>query len=234
MPQSAARFVVLCQPRTGSSLLGSLLAAHPQIYWDGEHLLDLQRARGVTGWLGHFMRRHPLVYLRYRARRMGRPVYGCKLTLDYCRRPEDLVRSLQRRGWLIVHLTRRDLFQGTLSACVAERQQHFRSYERSQELAAPIRIEPDYFLAMLARRVRSNDREARLLADLPHLDVAYEDDLAPLAARDTTIERLFGAIGLTPVPVQSSLKKTWNRPYAELVENYAEVVDLYGASQRAW
>ena len=213
--------------------MGSLLESHPAIYWDGEHLLHLRKSQGLTKLRRRFAWHYPLSYLRYRARRMGHPVYGCKLAIHYCRDLEQLLQQLPRHNWRLIHLWRRDIFQETLSGCVAHLNHHHQSYHQSRDIGteAKIRIEPHVFLSQLGRRMRMHEQERHLLVDLPHTGIIYEDDLAESTRWDETTGRVFDALGLTQRTVQSLVKKTWTRPYTEFVENYTDLEKIFWDSQ---
>ncbi len=231
------RFIVLCHARTGSTLLGSLLAAHPQIAWAGEYFKPLKRqsSRSLRGRIIYQVAwQHPRPYLAGRAACSHRPAYGCKLAPHYVADIERTVPLLQHRGWRIIHLRRRDVFQGALSGCVASSLRHWVTpTDNTAPTASALHIEPTVFLTRLRNRVYLEELELRSVADVPHLEITYEDDLADPGRWPATTDRIFASLGLPSVPVQPAVRQTWDRPYQEIVTNYAELVEAVRSSELA-
>lgn len=237
MPLLPTRFVVLCGTRTGSTLLGSLLAAHPQLAWGGEYYKGLIRAarhgprpRLVLGLARHI----PAAYLTWTALRSHRPVYGCKLTPGYVSDVESAIAQLHHSGWRLILLQRQDVFRGVLSAIVAKSTRHWRSLKDGVTPEAPrLTVEPAVFLKKLGDRVQQDQLKQRSVAGRPHLRVNYEDDLAEAACWPATMARVFGYLGLPNVPVQSAVNKTWDRAYQHIIVNYAELEEAVRGSKWA-
>lgn len=223
-----ARFVVICHERTGSMLLGSLLAAHPQIDWGDEYFKALRRrARRdfrhlLAYWAAYWL---PVPYLNRQARRADAPVYGCKLMPHYAAAVERTVPALHRQGWRVVWLQRRDVFTGALSHIVAAAGKHWVTRPGQASPAAPtLRIEPAELLAEIQARLLLDEREQRAVAGLPHLKLVYEGDLADAACWPVTMVRVFDYLGLPAISLQHTVSRTWDRPYQEIVVNYADLV----------
>ena len=231
------RFILLCHARTGSTLLGSLLASHPQISGAGEYYKVLKRRvqDGLHRQLVfRLARRYPPLYLDWRAFRCGRPVFGCKFTPPYAADFERSITALHRRGWRIVHLQRRDVVTSTLSGMVASMNKRWStSVGETPPTPSLMRLDPLAFLNAVRHRLALNDQEERSLAGLPRLKVVYEDDLADADCWPATTERVFAYLDLSPVPARSAVQKTWSRPYSEIIENYAELIEVVGNSDLA-
>jgi hypothetical protein len=233
------KFILLCHARTGSALFGSLLASHPAIYWAGEDFKRDQRWQGLKGILHPLVWRYPVYYLDYQARRYGRPVYGCKLAPSYVQNITATIAHLHRRGWLIVHLWRRNKFQEALSVLVARRTGRYQRRVALQEATAPLlaptlEIEPGQLLDRIGRLIQRTEREQRALVNVPHLEVVYDDDLADSAGWDDAAGRVFDALGLARHSVTTRIQKTWDRPYSDIVVNYAELVQAVRESRYAF
>ena len=210
------RFIVLCHARTGSTLLGSLLAAHPQIAWAGEYFKPLKRqsSRSLRGRIIYQVAwQHPRPYLAGRAACSHRPAYGCKLAPHYVADIERTVPLLQHRGWRIIHLRRRDVFQSTLSGCVASTMRHWVTTDAATSTAPALHIEPTVFLTRLSTRVQLEELELRSVADVPHLEITYEDDLADPGRWSATTDRIFASLGLPSVLVQPAVRRTSRTPF---------------------
>ena len=232
----STRFIVLCHARTGCTLLGSLLAAHSQIAWAGGYFKPLKRqsSRSMRGRLIYNVAwQHPHLYLAWRALRGRRPAFGCKLTPHYVADIERTVQLLQRDGWCIIYLWRRDVFHGALSDCVAATMHHWVTTDAAAPTAPTLHIEPTAFLTNLRSRVRLGEFEQHCMADMPHIEIIYEDNLADQNCWPATTDRVFAELGLPPVLVQPTVRQTWDRPYQEIVNNYTELVEAVRSSDLA-
>jgi hypothetical protein len=81
-----AHVLLVSQPRSGTTLLCSLLDSHPAVSFEREMLAD-HKYRGLPLRLLPLFKRFPAVYLQLRAlravRRNRTPVYGCKVFPDH-------------------------------------------------------------------------------------------------------------------------------------------------------
>ena len=220
------RFVIVTAGRTGSELLVSLLTSHPTIVCEGE-IMSIPRAFPSASLL----RRSAAARLRGRA-------YGFKLLPDQARLqfradPAGYLRDLHQKGFRIIHLERRDWLQQAISVLRAVTTQfHYRRGEKA--VFAPIHVDPVEVLSALAifeDRVRFL-RSA--LAELPTLELVYEDDLETPEQQASTVDRICAYLGLPPASVQADLVKLTPRSLAEQVENFEEVTALVGATRFAW
>jgi LPS sulfotransferase NodH len=220
------RFVILCHPRTGSTLAGSLLASHPAVHWDGEHLKRLKKGKGLPGLFRRVVRRFPVSYLNLRAQSRGKPAYGCKLLPRSVRNIDQSLGLLHRSGWLIIHLWRRDLFQAAISHIVSTHTNHWMSSTIDPALAAPtLAVTPELLLNHIQRHADLQQSERRALRHVPSIELVYEDDLADAMCWQAAIGRIWDRLGLARVAVHTTVTKTWSKPYHEMIENYDELVE---------
>ncbi len=219
------RFVVFGQGRTGSRLLVELLRSHPNIACDDEILNGCNWSAPARRCILPFWRFYPVPLFRHRARGSPRRAYGFKLFDDHLYRPGFVLRCLHRLGWRIVHVQRRDLVAQAFSTALARRTSrwHRRSGDSPESPTLRIGVEP--FLRILRERERRAARIDRLLADLPHLDIVYEDDLADRARWPSTSRRIAGFLGLPAHTLDTDMVKTWERPCRDMVEDYDELLD---------
>ena len=225
--RAPARFVLYAQGRTGSHLLMHLLGAHPQLRCDGE-VLNRQQWPGAWQWARRAAIRAPDVYLPWRARSAAPLVWGCKVPIATSVR--GLAR-LQRQGWHILFLQRRSRFDRALSWCVASLTGEFQRSDalRPDTISVPI----DMFLAQLAFRRQWDDRSTQAMRAVPHVPLMYEDHLVDPTQRAATCARLFTALHLPVIPVETGIRRSFDRPYRELVANYADVLDAFERSEAA-
>lgn len=227
------RFILLCHGRTGSSLLGSLLASHPAIAWGDEEFNTYLKWRGIKAVPRRVVSRYPLLRLNWMALCGKRHVFGCKMAPYYVRNIGQTVLQLHRRGWLIIYLRRRNTFREAVSRIVAQetRRYHYADEHAIQTQTGPwLTIAPESFVDMLNSRTALALREAQILTGLPHIPVCYEDDLVDPANWAATTGRVFAALGLPPAPLHTDVRRTWDRPYAEIIVNYAELVEAARAA----
>jgi LPS sulfotransferase NodH len=223
MTTEQMRFVVFGQGRTGSHLLIELLRSHPDIACDDEVLNGYYWGRLARRLILPLWRCYPLPLFRHRAQKSQRAAYGFKLFDDHMRWPGLMLRHVCRDGWRIIHIQRRDLLAQAVSTAIAR--QTRRWHRRSGEASAPITLQigAGDFLKIVAARETRAARINQFLADLPHLDIIYEDDLADRACWAQTSARLLSYLGLPIRELDTQMVKTWDRPYRELISNYDEL-----------
>jgi hypothetical protein len=205
------RFVLFAQGRTGSSLLASLLNAHPAVFCDGE-LLDAKRL-------------FPRAVIDGRARRHPDRVYGFKLKVYHLSMDQKLadpvgfVRNLAADGWRIIHLRRRNVLRQTLSQFVAERRKAYHLFAGQREDLGRMEVDLARVVRHMGWRLRMQELEERALDGLSHAVVHYEDDLMDGARHQATADRLFAFLGLDPAPVTTAHRKITPKRLADFVAN---------------
>lgn len=223
---TATRFVIYGQGRTGSTLLVSLLNAHPQVrcYEEWFHPNQWQsRARHPFKGLAF---RYPLIYVRARVLLARRPAVGFKLMTSQNERLGNFLARLAAQDWRVIYLRRTDRLTRALSAAVLRATGVSHSHLTPQSEGGNIRIDPQWFLRLLHKDAKLLQREQLRLQDIPHLALIYEDDLADAALWPVTARRLCDYLNLPAVPLRTTLTKTWAQPYANLISNYDELLDL--------
>lgn len=217
------KYVIFGLPRTGSSLLGELLATQPASIYETE-LLHPKFWRGWRSPLYRLLRFYPYSYIDYRchlAHRQGTSLYGFKLFPHHVHAPRTMLLELQRRQWRILHIQRRDLFDQVLSMLVARQTGRF----NGSHVDDPPRLYLDPTIVAEELRIcRQKARETGdLLLGIDHLDVVYEDDLCESGQWNTTLTRIASAWGIHSVPAQTGYRRTWQEPYSEFVINYLQL-----------
>lgn len=220
------KYLILCLPRTGSSLLGDLLATQPASAFDDERLHP-KFWRGARKPIYRLLRFYPYPYLDYRcwkAQRRGKSIYGLKLFPSHVRWTRAMLLRLSRQQWQILHVQRRDLFHQVLSLLVAFQTGR---YDGDHADAPPrLYLDPGMVARQLQLRTQRVQEIDALLRGIEHLDVVYEDDLIEPAQWDALLARIAAAWGVRFAPAQSGFRKTWQQPYSELIVNYADLLSL--------
>lgn len=212
------RFVIVTTGRTGSELLVSLLDSHPRISCDSE-ILSIPRAHPAQ----FVLRRSALARARGCA-------YGFKLVAEHARLqgPHDRVgflRGFADRGFRIIVLERRDLLQQVVSSIRGVETQHHHRLEDRDEFR-PLRADPVAVLCALAWFEDAVNFVRSALADVPVLNLVYEDDLLEPERQQQSADRVCAFLGLPPAPVRTDLVKIAPRSVADQLENFDEVAAL--------
>lgn len=225
---NAIRFVIYTQGRTGSVLLVSLLNQHPHIRCYGE-LFHPNNWRGpLRSRLFPIFRRYPILYLQARAIPVRRLTVGFKLLYAQSIATNRPLWKLYNSGWRVIYLQRRNLLERTLSACMLRITgiSHRSTPINENEQIVPVSIEPALFERIWHKTCQAEHEDQPLLAQIPHLTLTYEDDLAQSSRWQPTADRVFAYLGLPSAPVSSGQQKTYSRPYAELISNYESLVEI--------
>lgn len=220
--KNVRKFLIVGRARSGTTLLRTLLDAHPDVTCQSEVL-----RRRVLDPAGHLE--------RLAAKSSGR-AWGAKL-LSYqmvqvqrFRDPARFLAGLDQRGYLLIHLVR-GTFDQTLSLAIAQKSKQFHNRTGDKLFTRKAVLDPADFV----RRLQWNDLllryEEYCLADLPHLEVSYERDLLDPDHQAETAARLFAEIGVTPLPVASTLRKMLPTKPSDILENYAEIAAAVRAAR---
>lgn len=215
-PGARRRFLVVGRARSGTTLLRSLLDAHPSVTCEGEVL--------------HRVVLRPARHLKNLARKARTEAWGAKL-LSYqmvqvhrLRDPAAFLGGLHARGFVLIHLER-DTFAQCLSLLAAQGsgRYHDRAGGAGGAPRTGLLVDPADFAARLRWSAMLLRYERAALRDLPHVRVSYDDDLADPRAAGPTMARLFEAIGVPARPVRSDLRKILPAAPRDAVENYDAV-----------
>ena len=202
------RFVILTSGRSGSELLANVLDSHPAVVSEGEILQ--RRKRYPSAYLrGHSLR----MMLRARRGSSMPRVHGWKLITNHVRwypdvfpDPKAFIADLAA-NCEIIHLRRRNLLGQALSLLSAEVTQfHVRAGD-ARPAFEPIAFEPERLLAQLYQYDEDDRWLTKILGDIPHIDLTYEDDLVDESAQQATAAMLFRSLGIPPVDVEAGLFK---------------------------
>jgi LPS sulfotransferase NodH len=224
------RFVIIAVPRSGSTLLTSLLDAHPDVRCDVE-ILRLRKPRVNAR---RFVQGRA-VGVRLRK---GVHAYGFKAVVEQlsalpAAQRNSLVRDLQRRGFHIVVLRRRDLLARAVSA--AEGRQsgkwHFRVGTNVPRGATT--VDPDHVLEFLERGDRDLEFLDAAVDGVPHVALTYEDDLESSDAQEATLRRLCAEFGLPAASAKPNYVRGGASSLRDRIANYDDVMDAVRQSRFA-
>ncbi|MEJ6396212.1 sulfotransferase [Gymnodinialimonas sp. 2305UL16-5] len=214
-PQNKPKpFVIYGRPRSGTTLLVRLLDQVPGLRCDGELL--------------HYFLVSPLGFLARLPRRTEPDVraYGVKLIsyhlteVQRIRRPLAFFDRLGALDYTVLHLTR-STWDQTLSLAKAQRSGVY--FSKSNAGLGGLRIDPDYFLALLQWNEDILDYEREVMNHVDHLPLHYDDDLKNAAQHQATINRVCAHLGLPSAPVEAKMKRTGGKDGLQTVENLDEL-----------
>lgn len=207
--------MILCQGRTGSSHLVSLLDSHPDVRCFGELFTNDQRARGPL----YRSSGHDDVHEYAAELTVGidARAVGLKLPVNSVRAHPASLTLLEDRELRVIRLFRRNL----LAQYVSRRLQNTTGVGQSLWGSygdTRVRLDPATCLEVF----ESMGSQERMLDDAarhnPVRRLAYED---LVAGRD--LDELQRFLGVEPRPLSSWFERLRTRPLNEVVENWDEV-----------
>lgn len=222
----AVPFVVLFQGRTGSTFFVEALDSHPEVRCGYEELAsDRWDEDGAAAQL-------ELVrwLLRPPHDRLVRAV-GFKTKLRDVRDADGFAGVLAELGVRVIHLKRRNLVKLTVSSLNSERaREHtgdWNLYRRDPAVDAPLPIEPEAFLARLAKHEGYEAALDRfvLAAGRPTLTLHYED---LLVAQRETLALAFGFLGVGTIETSGRTVKMTGDDLRTVLPNFDELRDSVG------
>ena len=211
------RFVIFARGRSGTTLLVSLLNRHPLISCDNE-ILRRRAAR-------------PLRLIRRRMALTETPIYGFKLlsyqlqsVQTHLADKRAVLERLVEEGHHIIYVKRRNLLRHALSNLYARHRKQWHQTDADAS-ALRMRLDPDDLLHWLNGSAQLEQFEREMLDGLPHVALAYEDDLRDARHHGATLRRITTRLGLPPVAPNTSLRKTTPRRLRDIVTNPDAVRD---------
>jgi LPS sulfotransferase NodH len=208
------RFVLFGRGRSGTTALIGMLDDVPALACEGEILHD---------WVPF-----PMRHVRGRCARSAGPGYGCKILSYQIRdvqtrlaRPEAFLRTLHAtHGFRVLYLRRTNLLRHALSNIRARREQfHQKKGDGSAERRA-LQVDPDRVLEWMRSSEALKQYEERLLENIPHLSLTYEEHIRDAAQHQNTVDGVCSFLGIESAPVESSYEKVAPPSLREGVANY--------------
>jgi len=230
------KFVVLTNPRSGSTWLTFLLRGQPGVmaYSELFHRIPDGVTRPRFDTAGP-VRYHDLPRRGLRAFNVKRYIdqvesentdclaWGFKLMLGNIYEMPELLFILALRGYRLILLTRPNHFETAVSFLVAQQTGEFIGHTEATDVDT-VTLDPVLVANRITRRQRAIAamRTLRLLWPQPSAEIVY-GDLAKQPLQ--TLGRVLETIGLTesPVPVQSPVHKQIRKSYQDLIVNFEEV-----------
>lgn len=218
-------FILLANIRTGSTLLASLLNAHPDICCDGERFADAS-----------FSAEAAHQHLQQRIAQTTTAAYGFIFRLGQIHDASQslshhFLNTLVANGWRILFLRRENLMRQALSRLVAQQHATWHISERTALPAIP--IDCTKLLATMRRFEISNALYAQWTRAVPHTALVYEHDLRDAHHHQATVNRICKTLSLPNKRVTTKLTRSTAPHLRDVVTNYDEVVACLAGTRYA-
>jgi LPS sulfotransferase NodH len=217
-------FILFGLMRSGTTVLGDLLARHPDLTWLGEAYI--QEA--------YF----PARYLNAVSRSCPTPCVGLKafsFQLSVQRNPfipygrSDIARGrrilarLRDDGWRFMHLTRNDTFAQAVSLTRASQSGSWHRIAGDGGNSDRVRLDLLEFKLHLEFLKKCHRYEAEIFPGVDMLELNYEADLIDPAGHQAAADKVFGYLGLRPASVSSKMVRLAGERLEAQVENFDEL-----------
>lgn len=227
------KFLIFSQSRSGSTLLKQLINSHPSITCEGE-LITFSDGHIKSKIFLRFCRLFPYPFIYYRKLLSKSELYGFTLFIYHVKYLKYHLYLMNRMGWKIIHLRRKDIVAQTISNIIALKTNRYHTREENTTGASgneSFIVPADDFLVQVNDRIRWHRNENKILENCDYISVIYEDDLQNQENWQPTLNRIFKFLGANELSVSSNLKKTYPKPYSEIVENYSELMQRLKKNQ---
>jgi LPS sulfotransferase NodH len=219
IPSGQVRVLIFGQGRTGSTLLESLLASTGHFQRSGE-LLNVSKGEIFF----------PDAYVRGMSKKKSDANFLFHLKIYHLtrdrRRPVDPSRfltSLDKDGWKVLYLRRRNTVRHQLSNAVRETRGRPHKFDDEHERYR-ILIDCESFVEKVSERLSFEQAERIALEDIDFCEVVYEDDLENASMHQSTIDRILDFVSLERRPVTTNHRKVNTQDLNDLIINYDEFV----------
>ena len=213
-------FLILCHPRSGSTLLHTYLNSHPAIVSKGE--------RVITDLRYH----HQRIDQNYLTEKVFCPqpkqikAVGAKFFVNLVAYPNGrvLIDHLNDIPNLkIILLNRRNLLRVILSNKIAEQTGQMSAWKKAHELSLESRsiyLDPKECLALLEKMEEEYDKARKSLDAKNHLTIFYED---LVSRKEATLYSIQKFLQVPPCKLLSLLRQQNPEPLCELISNYDDL-----------
>lgn len=214
-------FVILSEPRSGSTLLHTYLNSHTQIKSYGEVLRENLEERPDRTI------KDPLSKLAFKPHTPALKAIGLKLFYEYYEHPlyaESFKNVIDRKDIKIIHLIRRDPLKVYTSLKIAQKTNVWSTLKSADaNRIQKIQIDCEDYTSFLKSYLKHQQLFSAMFTDHPLLEIAYEDLAKNPGQTLYTVQEF---LGVKPKKLFSLLKKQNPDSLQSLVVNYGEAVTL--------
>lgn len=212
------KFAVVCQPRTGSNWLHTLLNSHSQIFSYGEVLRRAVNNKKTQTILN-------LKKLVFGPHQKQIKAVGLKIFYEYSKNTnyKKIYQGIvDDESILIIHLVRRDVLGQYLSLLKAEKSKQW-SNSRALNRTKPVRINVDEFKLYTKEHLDLKNKISGAFKDHQVLEVSYEDLVDDL---DNTLLKIQLFLQVKPRYLFSMLQKQSISNIKEQIINWKDLKEL--------
>jgi len=244
------RFLIITQPRSGSSFLTSCLNSHPQIYcprgslftkhnlspfkWFQPSFLTVERSKSpyykyrstsFKRQIAHQFRRNKLIHeflSAWYSKHQNSEAVGFKVNYSQINRYPATISWVNQNDVKIIHLVRDNLLKRLVSHKIA----NTRNLNNTRKPLKPIKInvDPKILLKDFRKRQKHFEKYRRVFKDIPFLELSYE---LMVADQDTETHKVLKFLGVDQlIPLTTDLVKVNPDSLGGLIENYNEVKQI--------
>jgi LPS sulfotransferase NodH len=217
-------FILFGLMRSGTTVLGDLLARHPDLTWLGEAYV--QEAYCPTLYLNAIARSRPtpcvgLKAFSFQLSKQRNPfiVHG----RSDIARGRRILRRLRNGGWKFIHLTRNDTFAQAVSLTKASQSGAWHRIAGDRGGSGRVRLDSLEFKLYLEFLKKCHRYEAEIFPGFEMLELNYETDLIDPVKHQAAADKVFGYLGLRPVSVSSQMVRLAGERLEAQVENIDEL-----------
>ena len=219
------RFVLFGRGRSGTTALVSLLDSVKSIQCDGEIL-----SRPVL---------LPKLYLQSCCANASTAAYGCKILSYHIRDVQPILRRrrflqrLDKSGFNIIHLQRRNLFYHALSNIKARVSGYYQKNTDAPAHPRVIPVKPESMLDWMQRSEQLATYERELLQGLDVLSLTYEDNIQHSSHHQPTVDQICNFLGVPSSPVASAYRKQSSGRWQDEIANHQELTEFFAKTPYA-
>ncbi|MEO1508159.1 MAG: sulfotransferase, partial [Cyanobacteria bacterium J06633_23] len=230
------KFILIGQPRSGSSLVIGSLRKHPQVVGFGELFNRGQIVFNIKGYdnaskvLYKARKKYPIDFLnRYifssyvrRKRAVGFKLFPEQLDNQYFKCIWDWIE--QNQDIAIILLSRQNTLATYTSFLIAQKTQVWQTLDKSQRSSINVTVDMEKCLAEFQRRERYDAIVRAKIANHRVMEITYED-----LSKDpsTSIIKIQTFLGLDRAEPEITQVKSETRPLSEIIENYRELKEQF-------
>jgi LPS sulfotransferase NodH len=242
------KFIVVGMPRTGSTLLQTGLAQHPEITAFGElfHAVSTER-KGAHAFTHNGKqvffdeeKDDAISYLEasvWPAAKPGSRAVGFKLFAEHvkCRGTDKLFTRLKEEipDLRVIHIVRPNYLDVLTSKTVASTTKSWVQFigEKPKARAKPrVRIEANEAMAFFEAMNKNNTFFKTFFGGGNYLQVKYESLVQDFASEMASV---YAFLGVLPFNAEKKIVKQIDRPIREVVENYGELREALASTKYA-
>jgi len=226
-------FIILCHPRSGSTLLHTYLNYHPNILSLGEYFGGKIRNSNSTDKTNAVELINEEIFTLY-----SRSIQsvGVKFFFQYTDYPlgRDMISLLaSRQSIRVVYLYRENLLRNLVSLRIAENTGQYTMWKECQKMEVEKRkiyIPVEECISQLMRMDEQSNRCKQLFQNHDILSISYESLVNYPTVALTKVQEF---LQVKPHKLQSLLLRQNPEPLTELIENYNEIKQALASTKWA-